>query len=63
MHKRLFMSIFRVDRIFYFNISLVAEAVAEMPLVQRAAGARIRRPQLRLILRRNRAGAEMGRRA
>jgi hypothetical protein len=57
------MSIFRVDRTFYFNISLLTEAVAEMPLVQRAAATFIGRPQLRLILRRNRAGAEMGRRA
>jgi hypothetical protein len=57
------MSIFRVDRTFYFNISLLAEAVAETPLVQRAAATLIGRSQLRLILRRNTADAEMGRRA
>jgi hypothetical protein len=57
------MSIFRVDRTFYFNISLLAEAVAEMPLVQRTAATLTGRSQLRLILRRNTADAEMGRRA
>jgi hypothetical protein len=57
------MSIFRVDRTFYFNISLLAEVVAETPLVQRAAATLIGRSQLRMILRRNRAGADMGRQA
>jgi hypothetical protein len=57
------MSIFRIDRTFYFNISLLAEAVAETPLVQRAAATLIGWPPLRLILRRNRTGADMGRRA